>query len=400
MALFVPSSRRRAEPAMKQPAPMPGYSFGIEEEYFVVDKRSGAVRQEMSQAFLADLHRRFGDQVTTELLQCQVEIGSRPHTSPEEARDELMAFRTGLAEIASGHGLGIVAAGSHPLARYAEFQRTRKRRYAKVIADLQMVGMASAFCGLHVHVELPDPDQRVDVMARMIPFLPVFLALSTSSPFWSGRETGLLSYRSAGNKMLPRTGVPELFRSMKDYQDYVARLVAAKIIPDATHIWWILRPSLLHPTLELRVMDCCTSVRDAVALAMLFRSLARHLFTRTEVNADLTPLSRALTEENAWRAQRYGIEGTYVDVEDGQTRSFKQQLNRLCARVADDAAALGCEAELAHLQAVAARGTSAHRQLALYRALRSAGRPHVWALREVVRWLRLSSEAGDLIAEG
>jgi glutamate---cysteine ligase / carboxylate-amine ligase len=147
-------------------------------------------------------------------------------------------------------------------------------------------------------------------------------------------------------------------------------------------------------------MDCCTSARDVVALATLFRALARHLFTHPEVNAELTPLGRALSEENAWRAQRYGIEGTYVDAEDGVTRTFKQQLSRLCRRVADDAAALGCEAELAHLGVIAARGTSAHRQLALYRALRSAGRPHVWALREVIRWLRLSSEAGEFIAEG
>jgi carboxylate-amine ligase len=374
------------------------YRFGIEEEYFIVDRRTGGIGREIPARLFKALTRRFGDTVMTELLQCQVEIATKPHRSARAARDELVAYRAGIAEVAAEFGLGIVASGTHPIARRDQLHRTRKRRYERVIADLKLIGLTNAVSGLHVHVELPDRERRVEIMYRMMPYLPVLLALSTSSPFWAGEDSGLKSYRSAVNKMLPRSGLPEPFRSMGEYEAYVATLVEAKIVPDASYVWWYLRPSLKHPTLELRVADSCTCVDDALAIACLYRCLARHLCLNEGLHAGLTTTARALIDENLWRAVRYGTDGTLVDLTSGEARSFRQEILRVLELVAEDAAALGCEGEIAHIrEEICTRGTSAHRQLAIYKAARTAGRPHLSALRDVVRWLRLSTETGNLV---
>lgn len=379
---------------------METFSFGIEEEYFLSDRSRGAVRNEMPPRFMKGLTSRLGQrQVMHELLQSQIEVCTRPATSFAEAREQLISMRSIIAEHGKEFGLGIVAAGSHPFARWDAQRLTQKRRYSKVAADLQIVGLGSVLCGLHVHVEVPDPDRRVEIMYRTIPFLPILLALSTSSPFWQAQVTGLLGYRNAVNDELPRTGLPELFRTGEEYEKYVETLVQAKIIKDSTYVWWAVRPSLNHPTLELRVTDCCTAVDDALCIAALYRCLVRHLYLNPSVHADLGPLGRAFAEENKWRAQRYGINGTYIDTESGDSLPFEAMLERFIRLVKEDAAELDCEAEVSHAERILDRGTSAHRQLAIYRAGRAAGQTRVEALREVVRWLRLSTEQGDFVEE-
>jgi len=171
-----------------------------------------------------------------ELLESQIEVATDPVTSPADAKAQLHQFRTTLPEQGQTCNVGIVAAGSHPLALPHEQRVTRKKRYAKIIEDLGMVGIANPVCGLHVHVEVPEPELRVDLMYRLAPFTPVLLALSTSSPFWACCETGLLGYRNAANDMMPRSGAPEMFESLLDYESYVRALVEARIIPDATYI--------------------------------------------------------------------------------------------------------------------------------------------------------------------
>jgi carboxylate-amine ligase len=252
-------------------------------------------------------------------------------------------------------------------------------------------------CGLHVHVEVPDPDLRVEMMHRLVPFLPLLLALSTSSPFWAGSNTGLLGYRNAVNDALPRTGFPEMFRSMVDYEAYVDALVEAGIVPDATYVWWALRPSLRHPTLELRLTDCCTAVDDAVAIAALYRALVHHIYRNREVRSVYSPIMRALAEENRWRAQRYGTGGTYIDVLTREAKPFSVILDETLELISADFAKFHMEGEAKHLKTIAARGTSAHRQLEFYRSLRDSGRPPKAALREVSKYLRKSTEAGELL---
>jgi carboxylate-amine ligase len=374
-----------------------GFRFGIEEEYFVVDRRTAGIRCELPQDFIKRCAKRLGPQFMLELLQSQIEVATNPMTRPADARAELRYFRTALAEIGRQHGIGIVAAGTHPLAMPEQHRMTRKRRYSKVIDDLGMVGLGNALCGLHVHVEVPEPDLRVEIMHRLVPFVPLLLALSTSSPFWAGCETGLLGYRNAANDGMPRTGLPEMFRSVAEYEEYVKALVDAKIIQDATFIWWALRPSLRHPTIELRVTDCCTAVDDAVAIASLYRALVHHVVRHRTLNSEFSAVTRALTEENRWRAQRYGTEGTYVDVMSRDVKSFAVMFEETLALVSDDLRELGIESEVGALRAILHRGTSAHRQLALYRQWGGQGRTSKDAMRAVTKWLRASTEAGQFV---
>jgi glutamate---cysteine ligase / carboxylate-amine ligase len=375
------------------------YSFGIEEEYFIVSRKSGNIKAELPAAFMKQAGKKLGEQLMHEILQSQVEVATRPAVDAEDAANELRTFRTTLAEVGQQHGIGIIAAGTHPLAMPHQQKMTRKRRYKKVIDDLGMVGLGNALCGLHVHVEVPEPDHRVQIMHRMVPFLPLLLALSTSSPFWAGCETGLLGYRNAANDALPRTGFPEMFQSAKEYEAYIAALVEPKIIPDSTYVWWALRPCLHHPTLELRITDCCTSTDDAVAIASLYRALVRRLVRDRSLNGEFSAVTRALSEENRWRAQRYGTEGTYIDVATREAKPFKTVLEETITLIADDIDALRIAPQIEHLRAIQKRGTSAHLQLELYRCLLKCGRRHRQALLDVAKWLRVSTEAGEFAVQ-
>jgi carboxylate-amine ligase len=373
------------------------FRFGIEEEYFVVDRRTASIKCELPKSFMKSAGRRLGDQLMRELLQSQIEVATKPMKRPQDAREELLRFRATLAEVGSDHGLGIVAAGTHPLAIPHQQRMTKKRRYSKLIEDLGMVGLGNPLCGLHVHVEVPDPDLRVELMHRLVPFLPILLALSTSSPFWAGCETGLLGYRNAANDALPRTGFPEMFQSIQEYEDYIQALVEANIIADSTYVWWALRPCLRHPTLELRLTDCCTSVDDTVAIAALYRAMVHHLVRERGTNASFSAVIRALAEENRWRAQRYGTGGTYVDVISREAKPFQQLLDETLKLLEPDFVELQMTEQVAHLRRIVRRGTSAHRQLELYHAIRKTGRAPKQALRDVTKWLRASSEAGDFL---
>jgi carboxylate-amine ligase len=286
--------------------------------------------------------------------------------------------------VAAEHGLALLAAGTHPTASWRDARQTEKQRYDNVMRDLQMIGQRDLLCGLHVHVELPDPDQRVDVMCRMLPYLPLFLALSTSSPFWLSRRTGLKGYRLAAYDELPRTGVPELFRTKAEFDAYVAALTRAGVIEDSSYIWWAMRPSLHNPTLELRAPDSCTLVDDSIAIAALYRTLARHLYVNHWRNRDLDAVARAIVIENKWRAQRYGVHGTFVAEEGAVT--VAEMLERAIADTEADAAALGCSAEISRCRAIIDAGTSADFQLAVFEAhKKSASREG--ALRPVLEWL-------------
>jgi carboxylate-amine ligase len=374
------------------------YSFGIEEEYFVVSRKTGNIKTELPAGFMKHAGKKLGSQLMHEILQSQIEVATKPALDPADATDQLRTFRTTLADVGQEHGVGIVAAGTHPLAMPHQQKITRKRRYKKVIDDLGMVGLGSVLSGLHVHVEVPEPDQRVQIMHRMVPFLPMLLALSTSSPFWAACETGLLGYRNAANDALPRTGFPEMFQSLKEYEAYIAALVEPKIIPDSTYVWWALRPCLQHPTLELRITDCCTSIDDAVAIASLYRALVRRLVRDRSLNRDFSAVTRALSEENRWRAQRYGIDGTYIDVATREAKPFKTVLEETIALIADDIDALRIASQIEHLRTIVRRGTSAHLQLELYRSLLKLDHSHRQALLEVAKWLRASTEYGDFVA--
>jgi glutamate---cysteine ligase / carboxylate-amine ligase len=362
------------------------YTLGMEEEFFVFDAKTRRTVRRVDKKFFARLHDELGDRVKTEMLQSQIEVVTPPCESVQAARAHLAGYRRVLGKAAAERKLGLAAIGTFPLAFWPEQLMTPKARYGAIMDDLQMIGMRNMLCGTHVHVEVPDVDTRINLIMRLTPYLPLLLALSTSSPFWQGHLTGLVGYRLAAYDELPRTGLPQLFRTNEDYREYIDALVGAKIIPDASYIWWALRPSMNYPTVELRVADSCTRLDDAVAIAALFRCLVRALDRNRGINAGFDRVGRAITWENKWHAQRYGIAATFVDPFARTPMSAKSWLGQVREFIAEDIAAFGCAAEIARLDVILAEGTSGDRQIDIFSKARTAGRRRLTALKEVIDW--------------
>jgi carboxylate-amine ligase len=360
------------------------FRFGIEEEYFLVDAATKSVAGGMPRSFFQAAKAALGEQVSGELLQSQIEVATVPHVDVRAAHAELRHLRRTIAHVAAEHGLAILAAGTHPTANWGSQRQTAGERYDNVRQDLQMLAQRNMLCGLHVHVEIPPAADRVDLMTRMLPYLPLFVALATSSPFWQSHPTGLKGYRLAAYDELPRTGVPELFRSEEEFDAYVGALTRAGVIEDSSYVWWAIRPSLRHPTLELRAPDCCTRLDDSVAIASLYRALVRRIARNPWLNSDLEAVGRALVIENKWRAQRYGVHGTFV--EEGGVITVAEKLERTIEDVAPDAQALGCLIELQRCREIIHDGTSADMQIAVFEAHEPVEQRER-ALRAVTDWI-------------
>lgn len=361
------------------------FSLGVEEEYFLVDAATGEVAFEAPESLFEEARDETEGRIEHEFLRAQAEAVTRPCTSMEQVRTELRFARKTLAEVAARHGLGIAAAGTHPTAVWRGAVYSDDERYDRVMGELQMIGERNMLCGMHVHVALPDPTRRIEVMRRFLPFLPLFVALASSSPFWMSRPTGLKGYRLAAYNELPRTGLPDLFYQAEDYEAYCAALIEVEAIPDPSHLWWAIRPSHKYPTLELRAPDTCTRLDDSVALAALYRALIRHLYLDPECNADTDTVARAVAVENKWRAQRYGVQGSFA-TKDGP-QSVGEFLERAIALVTEDAERLDCLDEIGHCSTIVARGSSADRQMEIYR---EAGLP------AVIDWIIAETTAGVL----
>lgn len=371
-----------------------GYTFGIEEEYFLTDLATRQPPPRVRRGLVDDCRVRLGDAVTYELKQAQIEVATPVLDDAFAAQDVLRHLRRGIADVARGSGLGIVAAGSHPMGSWRDVRPTRKARYRRIIETYQIIGRRDLLCGLHVHVAPPPGVDRVELMNRLMPQLPLFLALSTSSPFWSRRHTGLLSYRQAAYDEFPRSGTPDFFDDERDYDAFVERLVRADALRDGSELWWNIRPSRRYPTLELRIADACTHLEDTVALASLFRCLVRAYVRLPELGRERGNGTRRLIDENRWRAQRYGIDAQFIDEAGGQT-PVRERVGELRALVEPDAQALGCVAALAGLDGILARGTSAQAQLDRYEAEVGAGAHHLDALRATVDWLLETTQPGQ-----
>lgn len=363
------------------------FTFGIEEEFFLTHPKSRTLAVEVPRSFLRACRRRFGEAIAPELLWSQVEVVSPVFDDHAQARAELVRLRRGVAQIAIEKDLRLLAAGTHPICAWGEQIETPKRRYRKIMDDFQIVARRNVLCGLHVHVAVPPEIDRVVLMNRVMRWLPVFLALSASSPFWNRADTGLLSYRQAAYDEWPRTGIPDHFRDEAEYARFVQLLVAGGAANDASFLWWAIRPALRYPTLELRICDACTRVDDTLAIAALYRCLVRLLVRRPELAPEWTPFTRRLIDENRWRAKRFGVGAQFVSEDGSPPRTCKDVVETLLGLVADDACHLGCEAELARVRKLLDEGTSAHAQLKLYRAYRARGDTPIRAIHSVVDWL-------------
>ncbi len=367
------------------------YQFGIEEEYFLADATTRGTPRRAVKAFHEAVRVRL-PRVERELLQSQVETSTPPSNSFAEARQILAELRAGLAEVGRAHGILVFAAGTHPVARWSRQSHTQKDRYEILMAELRMLGRRNVVCGMHVHVEVPRPELRVNLMNRLLPYMPLLLALSASSPFWQGRNTGLAGYRMSAFGEMPRTGLPDLFDDAADYERYVAVMTQAQAITDASFLWWTLRPSVRYPTLELRVADSCTRLEDTLAIAALYRCLVRLVDRRPELNRGLTGASRAIAAENMWRAQRDGVRAKLIDEQRGDAVPFGDCLDAALALAAEDAEALGCQSELDRARAIVTSGTSADGQLAAFAKAREDGLADREALSAVVDWLAGATE--------
>lgn len=372
----------------------PSLRLGIEEEYLLIDPVSGDLVRSPAPQFMVDCRQALGQQVTHELLQAQVEVGTKICGEVGAARTELERLRRTVAEAAGRHGMAILAASTHPFASWTDQQRTDKERYRVLTDDLQMLARRQAISGMHIHAEIEDEDLRIDLMNQVGYFLPHFLALSTSSPFWAGHDTGLKAYRRAVADSLPRSGAPEHLESWREWQRLVEILAEVDLIDDPTQIWWDIRPSAKHPTLELRITDICTDLRHAASLAALFQSLLHHLWRLRTRNQSWRLYRKILLDENKWRAQRRGIEAELADFAAGRLKTMPVLVHELIELLREDAAELGCLAELEGLQAILVEGTSADRQLAIYRQALDQGARPPEALLAVVQWLSEATLAG------
>jgi len=364
--------------------PEPTFSIGIEEEYLLVNKETRDLAPEPPAELLAKCEEALRGQVSPEFLRSQIEVGTRVCESVQEARDQLVELRSTVGAIADEFDLAPIAASTHPFAHWESQHHTDKERYNVLAKDLQHVARRLVICGMHVHVGIEDDDLRIDLLGQAPYFLPHLLALSTSSPFWQGNQTGLKSYRLSVFDELPRTGLPHNFSSYSEYERTIELLVSAGLIEDATKIWWDMRPSARFPTLEMRITDVCPLIEDTIAIAALYQCILRFLYRLRRQNQRWRHYPPFLVRENRWRAQRYGVEQGMVDFGRGAIVPFSHLLEELFDLVGEDAAYFGCTAEVAHARTILQRGTSADRQLARYEAVKALGGSEKAALVAVV----------------
>ncbi len=364
----------------------PAFSIGIEEEYLLVDLETLALA-EAPEALMQACTDRLGDQVSPEFLSCQIEIGTKVCANVSEAREDLKRLRRCIAEEAHKHGLAPIAASCHPFSDWRDQKHTDKDRYNTLASDLAGVVQRMLICGMHVHVGIDAPDRRIDLMNQISYFLPHLLALSCSSPFWQGHDTGLGSYRLTVFDNLPRTGLPPHMNSFGEYERSTGILTDLGVIEDSSKIWWDLRPSSKFPTLELRICDVQPSMEDALMLAALTQSLARMLWRLAQRNQRWRTYDSFLLAENRWRAQRYGVTQGLIDFGVGQVVPFEQLVDEMLELIAEDAAHFGSAVEVGRARGIAANGTSADRQRAVYNTAVEGGAAKDAALRAVVSHL-------------
>lgn len=364
----------------------PSFSLGIEEEYLLVDLETLDLAA-APDALMNECVERLENKVSPEFLQCQIEVGTGVCKTVGEAKKDLSHLRRTISEVSGKFGLAPLAVSTHPFAHWQKQSFTDKERYRALEKDLAGVARRMLICGMHVHVGIDDDDLRADLLNQFSYFLPHLLALSTSSPFWEGRETGLRSYRLTVFDNLPRTGIPPHFSSFGEYERSVQTIIKSGTIQDATKIWWDLRPSARFPTLESRICDVSPRLNDTIAIAALTQCLFRMLFCLRRGNQRWREYDRFLIEENRWRAQRYGMSEGLIDFGRGEVVPFGELLHELVELLLPHAKALNCVEEVSGSIGILQSGTSSDRQVEVYQHALKSGADEREALKQVVRSL-------------
>jgi len=341
------------------------FTLGIEEEFQIVDPKTRELRSHVSE-FLEEGKMILGEQIKPEMIQSMIEVGTGICKNIQEARVDITRLRSIISGLAGKTGLAIVAVYTHPFSHWEDQKIYDDERYSLLVQELQNVARSLLIFGLHVHVGVADLDRRIHIMNAARYFLPHVLALTTSSPFWMGHNTGLKSYRSEVFKQFPRTDIPDHFDSYSSFQRYVDLLVRTGCINDGKKIWWDLRPHPVFPTLEFRICDIPTRVDDTVAIAALFQAIVAKLTKLIEKNLGFRLYRRMLIQENKWRAVRWGIDGKMIDFgkqKEVPTRDLILELLEFIDDVVDE---LGSRKEIEHIHTILARRTSAEEQLRVF----------------------------------
>ena len=341
-------------------------TLGIEEEYQLIDPKTGELTSYITE-ILDDGEVIFRDEVKPELLQSQIEIGSQVCSNLEDLHKDLARLRNLVKNYANKNNLDIIAAGTHPFSHWKDQVVTDKERYHGFIDSTQYVGKRMLIFGMHVHIGIKSKDLRIDIMNQMRYFMPHILALSTSSPFWQGNITGFKSFRSIIFEDLPRTGIPEVFSSYKEYDSYIKTLIKCNTIDDPTKIWWDIRPHSIYPTLEFRICDCCTNIMDALSIAALIQALVAKLIILRTTNQSWRNYRGSLIHENKWRATKDGINANLLDLGKMKETSYKKLINEMLNFIDDVVDDLGSRKYINHISNILKDGTSADKQINVFK---------------------------------
>lgn len=371
--------------------------FGIEEEYFITDLQSRCMPGQPPASAVAACRAVLGKHFAHEMFQSQVEMASPIFRSLPEAADYLSQVRTGLNQCLAPHGLGLLSAGSHPMTTQV-LQPTDELHFQQLFDDYQRVARRSVLSGLHVHVEIPAERDRVQVMNEVLPWLPMLLALSASSPFWNGAYSGFSSYRQVACDEWPRMGVPEFFENEQAFAGYVDMLMRTGSIRQPSDCWWVIRPSSRYPTLELRICDACPRVDDVLCIVSLFRLMVAQAIALPRPGARFSLTSHWILKENRWRAKRHGVLAEFIVEGQEPPMLIGEWLTLAEQAFGDTAASLGAQDVFKHARRIVQEGTSADRQIVLFEQGLLLGDTTEQALGRVVDQL-LSETAGEPVAD-
>jgi carboxylate-amine ligase len=363
------------------------FTIGVEEEFQIIDPETLALRSHVIQLLSAASHG-LGDQVKQEMHQSIVETGTKICENVSELRLEMHRTRGELVAAAERTGLQVAAAGTHPFSSWIDQVISPGERYQNIVEEMGQLARSLLIFGMHVHVAMPDKQTTIDMMNMVRYFLPHLLALSTSSPFWMGRNTGLKSFRTTVFRRFPRTGIPETFESWSAYENFVNLLVRLNCIDTGKKIWWDVRPHPAFGTLEFRMFDVATRVEEAVSIAALTQAIIVKLHKLYTKNISWRLYRRALIEENKWRAARYGIEGKFIDFGKEAEVPMRELIPELLDFVDDVLDELGSRSAIEYIHTIMNKGTSAERQLRVYE--------QTGDLKDVVRHL-VSETRGSLV---
>jgi carboxylate-amine ligase len=344
---------------------IPTFTLGIEEEFQVIDPETRELKSHIQEMF-AEGEKRLKDEIKREMHDAVIEVGTPICTDVAHARREITRLRKEIIGLAKESNLCIAAAGTHPISHWSTVPITDAERYDRIVYELQMLARANLIFGLHVHVAVEDPETRIHIMNAASYFLPHIFALSVNSPFWCGQNTGWKSYRAKVFERFPRTGLPDHFERLSDYDNYVETLVNTNTIDNPKKIWWDVRPHPFFPTLEYRICDVPMRIDETICFAALFQALTVKLYRIHSKNMSWRFYRKSLLNENKQRAARFGTGGKLIDFGRGEEVLYTALLDELLEFVDDVVDELGSRKEVEYAREIVRRGTGADRQLAEY----------------------------------